>query len=607
MADTVRRGQRWTEERPCPICGGWDRMPRGRGTRCSGYVGHDGKYAHCSREELAGGMPQEAGGSYAHRLEGPCRCGATHGDAPTPVIPIQSRRERPMQDEGWREVARWEYEGGLVVVRAENAAGEKRFWQLHRGEGDKLERGAGDAPRTLYLAPQIRELDPRAFVWLVEGEKCADSLAAVGQLATTTPGGAAQWAGAAERAAELLRRRNVVILPDNDEPGRRYAAAARKTLERVCASLRVLELPGLGEGEDVADWLQRGGDPEDLVKMAETRADLAVRTVRIAAASARELWSRVLPPAIPTGLKGLDRVISGLRAEGFAVLNAPPGRGKTGLACQVARGISATRPTLLVSSELSERQALARVAAQVLQTPWLRLYDLGPSEAPTIERALQGLQLYVARPSRKVPILDLLNRTADDIGEVPIVVLDYLQHAARRLAKDDLRIAVGALSDDIGTWLTDHRSTGLVVSAVARGHYRADDDATAEDHLGAGKEAGEIEFDASVELFLRADLPPEGGSAPAKLHVTKHRFGASGQTVGLRFHGAIGDFTDDEAVTISELERECYFAVLDGARTIEDVRKKTKAGKPRVMNALRSLARRGLADGPPYRVLKELG
>jgi hypothetical protein len=34
---------------------------------------------HCSREELAGGLGQEAGLTYAHRLRGPCRCGVTHG------------------------------------------------------------------------------------------------------------------------------------------------------------------------------------------------------------------------------------------------------------------------------------------------------------------------------------------------------------------------------------------------------------------------------------------------------------------------------------------------------------------------------------------------
>lgn len=271
----VRRAQRWTKERPCPICGGWDLLPRGSGRRCSGYMGHDGKYAHCSREEFAGGLRQEQGETYAHRLEGSCDCGETHGDAPasTPIIDFHERRERRMHDE-WREVQHWDYENGLRVVRAEASSGRKTYWQLHRTERG-YERGRGDAPLTLYRAPELRAADPQQWVWLVEGEKCADAVAAAGLLSTTTAGGSGGWKQSAEVAATMLKGRHVVILPDNDEPGRKYAAEARATLEKVCASLRVLELPGLTVGEDVVEWLGRGGDPEDLVRLAEEQPDVA--------------------------------------------------------------------------------------------------------------------------------------------------------------------------------------------------------------------------------------------------------------------------------------------------------------------------------------------
>jgi hypothetical protein len=269
MTAAVNRSQRWNLERPCPICGGHDRLMRGKGTRCSGYMGADGKYAHCSREELSGGLKQERGETYAHRLEGPCACGETHGHAP--VIPITHRAEQRMPDGGdFREVARWDYEGGLRVIRAEAPDGRKVYWQQHRN-GAGYVRGRGNAPATLYRAPELRAADPLQWIFLVEGEKCADALAAVGLLATTSPGGASQWAAAAPAAAQLLAKRHVVILPDNDEPGRKYAEAARATLGKVCASLRVLELPGLGPAEDVADWLGRGGDGEELVRLAEAQ------------------------------------------------------------------------------------------------------------------------------------------------------------------------------------------------------------------------------------------------------------------------------------------------------------------------------------------------
>lgn len=287
MSDAVRRGQRFTEERPCPICKGWDRIPRGKGLRCSGYLGADGKYAHCSREEMAGnGLELENGGTYAHRLEGPCRCGATHGDAPIPDPPRHPVNGTPVpanghsngigngQSNAFRAVAQWEYEGGLIVTRAEDGHGRKTFWQSHRLPDGTIEKGAGNAPRTLYRVDEVRRAAPEQFVFLVEGEKCADALRARGCVATTTPGGANQWTQAAEKASVLLAKRHVVILPDHDEAGRKYAEASRATLEKVAAGLRIMDLPGLGDGEDVYDWLERGNDAEDLVKMAEAREDL---------------------------------------------------------------------------------------------------------------------------------------------------------------------------------------------------------------------------------------------------------------------------------------------------------------------------------------------
>src|SRR6185295_7983743 len=147
-------------------------------------------------------------------------------------------------------------------------------------------------------------------------------------------------------------------------PGIEFATMVRDDILPVARSLRWLELPGLAEGEDVYDWLERGlGDAEDLVKLAEARPDLAQRFPLIQPAAV-ELWARPLPPALPTGIRGLDNAIGGLRAESLTILNGPPGRGKSGLALQIARHIGAIgHPVVVITLELSERQTIARVAA----------------------------------------------------------------------------------------------------------------------------------------------------------------------------------------------------------------------------------------------------
>ena len=50
--------RRFTKAHPCPICGGHDGLSRGEGVRCFGYYDSQGKYARCTREDRAGGLPQ---------------------------------------------------------------------------------------------------------------------------------------------------------------------------------------------------------------------------------------------------------------------------------------------------------------------------------------------------------------------------------------------------------------------------------------------------------------------------------------------------------------------------------------------------------------------
>ena len=78
--------RRFTSAHPCPVCNGFDGAPRGHGERCFGFLSDDGEYAHCSREELSGGLHFEQNSeTFAHRLTDACRCGTTHDPSPAPV------------------------------------------------------------------------------------------------------------------------------------------------------------------------------------------------------------------------------------------------------------------------------------------------------------------------------------------------------------------------------------------------------------------------------------------------------------------------------------------------------------------------------------------
>ena len=230
---TVTATQRFTPDRPCPVCGGHERLPRGHSERCFGFHSADGRYAHCTREEHAGGLPLEASGTYAHRLDGECRCGASHdrnrSEASMGVAPVPSR-----------VVAEYAYrdEAGALLFVVERR--EPKDFPLRRPDG----RGGwvwnlGDTRRVLYRLPELVAADPSAVVLIPEGERDVDRLRGLGFVATCNPGGAGKWR---DEYAEALRGRHVVVLPDADGPGRRHAERAAASLLGVAASVKVVEL-----------------------------------------------------------------------------------------------------------------------------------------------------------------------------------------------------------------------------------------------------------------------------------------------------------------------------------------------------------------------------
>jgi len=123
-----------------------------------------------------------------------------------------------------------------------------------------------DTSRILYRLPQLRDADPAAWVYLPEGEKDADNLAALGLIASCNAGGAGKWRA---EYGESLRGRRVAILPDRDEPGRKHADDVARRLHGIAAEVRIVALPGLPEKGDVSDWLAAGGNAATLAALVD--------------------------------------------------------------------------------------------------------------------------------------------------------------------------------------------------------------------------------------------------------------------------------------------------------------------------------------------------
>ena len=61
----------------------------------------------------------------------------------------------------------------------------------------------------------------------------------------------------------------VYILPDNDDAGRSHADKVAASLHEIAAGVRIVTLPGLAKGGDVSDWLDGGGNADQLVALCQ--------------------------------------------------------------------------------------------------------------------------------------------------------------------------------------------------------------------------------------------------------------------------------------------------------------------------------------------------
>ena len=109
----------------------------------------------------------------------------------------------------------------------------------------------------LYHLPQVLAAMQRGEpIYVVEGEKDAEALHALGLTATCNAMGAGKWRPS---YSEALRGASVVVLPDNDPPGHQHAREICTALAGIAAQCKIVPLHTDTLHSDVSDWLHAGG------------------------------------------------------------------------------------------------------------------------------------------------------------------------------------------------------------------------------------------------------------------------------------------------------------------------------------------------------------
>jgi hypothetical protein len=302
-------------------------MPRGTRTRCTGFYSDDGKYAHCSREEHAGGIAQTLKSeTFAHRLYGDCNCGTEHNPRQTGTISKPKKPSTPTAD-GF--IAEYDYldESGELLFQVCKKTG-KKFLQRRLGTDGEWIWNLGDVRRVPYRLPELLKADSKDTVFIVEGEKDVESLRSVGLTATTNSGGAGKWL---DEFNQHLKDRPVIILPDNDKEGRAHAIKIADSLKGTAKSIKIVHLPDLPVKGDVSDWLELGGTLEKLNELI--KKDSIQQTISNII-SAADLMAKEFPDQ--------RYAVEGLLSEGVTVFAGKPKLGKSwfglGTAVAVASG-----------------------------------------------------------------------------------------------------------------------------------------------------------------------------------------------------------------------------------------------------------------------------
>jgi 5S rRNA maturation endonuclease (ribonuclease M5)/Arc/MetJ family transcription regulator len=224
--------------------------------------------------------------------------------------------------------------------------------------------------RVPYGLPQMLKVDE---VWIVEGEKDVDTLAAMDITATTNSGGAGKWRNDYN---EHFAGKHVIICGDNDQPGRDHVEQVASALHGKAKSVRVVKLPDTVK--DISDYVATFTDPGDAAERLSVMADGAeVWRPKPEADIAAKIETALVSTAELVGMELTPREFAlrpFLKAGDLGFIYAKRGDGKTWLAMLIAKAIATATnagpwtaetawPVLYIDGEMPAEESKRRILA----------------------------------------------------------------------------------------------------------------------------------------------------------------------------------------------------------------------------------------------------
>jgi replicative DNA helicase len=306
----------------------------------------------------------------------------------------------------------------------------------------------------------------------------------------------------------------------------------------------------------------------------EHRRDAGARSdVRLLSDLAADIVKQSAQPELDYGIDGLNR-LAPLPIRSMCTLVGPTGGGKTSLAmtigahrCRYATEPAAMQgPTIHMLFELTPAQLAARRTSQ--RSHYTQRQVLGGEMAQhELEATLAGEHFYVVKPPRRADFYEYAQRALDGVAKrspgVPLLVVDYLQRI--RGGGKDLRIDVANIVDSIVDLVESRDMYCLLLSKGSRHGSRSmrDGKTRGEALVDVAAETSAIEAGSAAVLVITYEDRDGNETTDARIEVAKGRFGSTGASLGMRFHGPSGRWEELDAVPLTKSERLANQRVLN--------------------------------------------
>ncbi len=332
-----------------------------------------------------------------------------------------------------------------------------------------------------------------------------------------------------------------------------------KTLLRRVAEtagdLTAMIQEGTATGQDILEAaeqrvyaIRQGRAARGLIPISEVIIDVYDRLEELAASDSAI-------PGLSTGLRDLDRAISGLNNSDLILLAARPGMGKTSMALNILldAGKRSGKKVAFFSLEMSREQLALRLISSecFVDNKKLVTGKLTDDDWESVAAAADSLNrsTILIDDDSSVTVADILAkcRRVDDLG---LIVIDYLQLMQSAGGKsgnrgENRQQIVSDISRSLKIMAKDLNVPVLCLSQLSRANESRQDKRPMLSDL---RESGAIEQDADIVLFLyREGYYNADTENPnlAECIIAKNRHGETGK-VDLQWTPEFTTFTDME-------------------------------------------------------------